>query len=251
MNRPPDETAENSLRQYDGWHRKVHGGESPGMLRLAQWHEDALAISPPLAGKQVLEVGCGAGDFAAHLAREGAEVTAVDFSCTVIGIARERTAAGHAKVCFSTADAQNLPFAAESFDLVFSCECLEHLPDPQQALREMARVLRRGGRLVLTTENYSNAMVLAWIVSWWRGVPFNSGTEAQPVERFFLFWNVKRMMRRAGFAVERMTGAHHVFLLLPGMHPHTFVRERFSSRVWRTVFKPLARHVTFAAVKAK
>lgn len=234
---------------YDGWHRRVHGGEEPGSVRLAQWHEDALTAAGGIAGARVLEVGCGAGDFAVHLARLGADVTAVDFSPAAVEIAQGKTGGDGANVRLLTADAQHLPFENESFDIVFSCECLEHLPDPQQALREMARVCRPGGKLALTTENYSNAVVLGWAVSWWRGVPYNSGSEPQPIERFFLFWNVRRMIRRAGFTVDRMTGAHHVFLLLPGMHPHTFVVERFRNPILRGLFKPLARHVTFAATR--
>ena len=239
----------NESQSYDGWHRAVHGDESPASLHLAQWHEDALAVAPPVAGQKVLEVGCGVGDFATHLARQGAVMTAVDFSPAAIELAQARMAANLVQISFSTADAQSLPFADATFDVVFSCECLEHIPDPPQALREMARVLRPGGRLVLTTENYSNAMILAWLMSWWRGEPFNSGTHVQPIEQFFLFWRVRAMMRRAGFAVTQMLGAHHVFLLLPRLHPHTFVRERFRSRFLAAVFRPLARHVTFTAVK--
>jgi hypothetical protein len=57
------------------------------------------------------------------------------------------------------------------------------------------------------------------------------------------------MIEAAGLRVRRMIGTHHVFLLLPGMHPHTFVRERFRSPVLSWFFRPWARHVSFLAEK--
>ena len=234
---------------YDAWHQSVHGASAASALELAQWHHDALSLSPPVRGRRILEVGCGVGDFAVHLAHAGATMTAVDFASAAIEMARARAAAHAVKVDFQTADALNLPFASGSFDLLFSCECLEHLPDPAQALREMTRVLRPGGALILTTENYSNAMLLAWVVAWWRKEPFNSGSVVQPIEQFFLFWRVRRMMRDAGLRVRRMIGAHHVFLLLPRLHPHTFVRERFHWPFFAWLFRPCARHVSFLVEK--
>jgi ubiquinone/menaquinone biosynthesis C-methylase UbiE len=234
---------------YDAWHQSVHGSAPASTLHLAQWHYDALSLAVNPQGRRALEIGCGSGDFAVHLSRTGAEMTAVDFSPAAIEMARARATAHGEAVNFQAADAQTLPFSSGSFDSVFSCECLEHLPDPARALREMARVLRSGGQLVLTTENYSNAMLLAWFMAWWRKEPFNSGTEVQPIEQFFLFWRVRRMIEAAGLRVRRMIGTHHVFLLLPGMHPHTFVRERFRSPVLSWFFRPWARHVSFLAEK--
>lgn len=235
--------------RYDQWHQAVHGAEDSGRLRLEQWHRDALAIAPPLKEKTVLEVGCGAGDFAIHLAGEAAEVTAVDFSPVAVSLAREKARRHHATVAFEVADAGDLPFADGSFSAVFSCECLEHVPSPPRALAEMHRVLRPGGSLVLTTENYSNAVVLRWLMCWARGAPFDSGSETQPIEHFFLFWRVRKMMRRAGFRVTEMAGAHHVFLLLPRFHPHTFVKERFTHPLLARWLRPFARHMTFLALK--
>jgi ubiquinone/menaquinone biosynthesis C-methylase UbiE len=239
----------NALQRYEQWHQAVHGAENPGDLKLEQWHRDALSLAPPLASLRVLEVGCGAGDFAVYLARADAQVWAVDFSSVAIGLARARAQRQGASVDFEIADAGALPFPDASFDLVFSCECLEHVPDPPLALGEMYRVLRPGGRLVLTTENYSNATLLQWAACWARRQPFNSGAGVQPIEHFFLYWRVSEMMRRAGFRMGRMLGAHHVFLLLPRLHPHTFIKERFASRTLGRLFRPLARHVTFEAVK--
>ena len=236
-------------KEYDAWHQNVHGSESATHVYLCQWHEDALALAPPLQNASVLEVGCGPGDFAVHLSSKARTVTAVDFSTTAIEIARRKSTGSGAQIEFAIADAQRLPFSDEFFDIVFSCECLEHLPNPQRALIEMHRVLKSGGTLVLTTENYSNAMVIYWLIAWMRRQPLNTGSGVQPIEQFFLYWRVKRMMQRAGLRVLKMTGAHHIFLAVPGCHPHLFVKNRFQSRILARIFRPFARHFSFKAVK--
>ena len=241
--------SERLVVKYDDWHRTQHSAGSGTELFLSQWHIDAMKLAPPLGDTAVLEVGCGAGDFALYLSSQARAVTAVDFSPAAIGIAQEKGTARKANVDFQVADAQALPFTDAVFDVVFSCECLEHLPNPQQGLREMCRVLKPGGQLLLTTENYANAMIIYWMMAWLSGKPFNSGAGVQPIENFFLFWRVKRLMAIAGFQVERMIGAHHVFLVIPGCHPHLFVRERFRTKALAGLFSPIARHTSFKAVK--
>lgn len=234
---------------YDNWHQTVHGQDVLTESKLEGWHIDALSLSPSLEGLNLLEVGCGAGDFAIHLSKQLAVVTAVDFSAKAIEIAKEKSKAQNQSVNFQVADAQSLPFDSNSFDLIFSCECLEHIPEPEKALNEFYRVLKPSGCLILTTENYSNAMILAWIVAWLRKQPFNSGDAVQPIEHFFVFWKVRTMFNKAGFKTLKMIGWHHVFLLLPRFHPHTFVKERFKNSILSAFFRPLARHMTFQCIK--
>lgn len=236
-------------RSYDEWHQGQAAAEQTGE-RLSLWHDEALRLAPDLRGQRVLEIGCGNGAFALHLSRKGASVVGIDFSAVAIRRASARRRVGEESVRFAVGSASALPFAPGSFDLCFSCECLEHVPDPGAVASEMHRVLRPGGTLVLTTENYSNAMMLAWVVAWWRGQPFDSGAGVQPIEHRFYFWRVNRILRTAGFEVEKMTGAHHVFLLLPGLDPHTFVKERFEAPSLAWMLRPFARHVAFRALRS-
>ena len=234
---------------YDNWHQTVHGQDVLTESKLEGWRIDALSLSPSLKALNVLEVGCGAGDFAIHLSKNKSVVTAVDFSSKAIEIAKEKAKAQSQSVDFQVADAQSLPFASNSFDLIFSCECLEHVPEPQKALNEFYRVLKPSGYLILTTENYSNAMILGWIVAWLRKESFNSGAVVQPIDHFFLYWNVRKMFRKAGFKVLQMIGWHHVFLLLPRFHPFTFVKDRFHNSAMASLFRPFARHMAFKSIK--
>ena len=186
---------------------------------------------------------------ALYLSKNNEDISAVDFSSYAIRLAKRKAKAQNKKVNFMVADAQNLPFLDNSFDVIFSCECLEHSTNPEKTLVEFNRVLKTDGELIVTTENYSNALVLWWIKSWILRRPFDSGAGIQPIEHFFLFWYVRKMLKKAGFKVQKMIGSHHVFLVLPKVHPFTFVKEWFNNKFAEIIFRPLARHMAFKAMK--
>jgi len=104
------------------------------------------------SGKRVLDLGCGTGQPAVRLARAaGVDVVGVTISGAQVELATQRAAAeGLAdRVRFKHANAMALPFPDDSFDAAWSIESLLHMPDRLTALRELARVLRPGGRVVL------------------------------------------------------------------------------------------------------
>lgn len=118
--------------------------------RLTSLMAAALEAGP---GARVLDLGCGPGATAIQVAREtGARVTGVSISKAEIGLATGLAEAESMadQVKFLHADALDLPFEAASFDAVLAAETIPHFPDRARALRECARVLRPGGRLVLT-----------------------------------------------------------------------------------------------------
>lgn len=251
----PNQPDKNECEDYNKWHQKVHGDEKAEEIYLSQWHETTMMLlSSSLKdikakNTKVLEVGCGVGDFTIYLAKQQIDVTAVDFSSKAIELARQKAKVQNQNIDFQIGNAQKLEFKDNSFDLLISCECLEHIPEPYLAIREFYRVLKPSGKLVITTENYSNAMLLYWLACWVRKEPFNSGEQVQPIEHFFVYWRVKRMLNLAGFEVKKMIGSHHVFLLLPRFHPSTFVKERFTNPFFAKLFLPFARHIAFEAVK--
>lgn len=114
------------------------------------WHvaESVLKMlgTAPLRGTQVLELGCGDGHDAVGFGRLGASVVGVDISCNQL-----RYALPHANVQYIRVAAENLPFSDETMDVAISDHgAFDHVPAPL-LLKEMRRVLRPGGRLVVCT----------------------------------------------------------------------------------------------------
>jgi len=102
-----------------------------------------------------LDVGSGTGFLSFELAARGHRVVGVDFAPAMIAEARRKAAATGASVRFEEADAERLPFAAGSFDLVMTRHVLWTLPHPEAAIDEWIRVLRPGGRLAVVDSQFS------------------------------------------------------------------------------------------------
>ncbi len=112
------------------------------------------------AGSLVLEAGCGVGAQTITLAKNSpkAHITSVDISASSVAEARQKVeAAGFTNVKFQQADIFNLPFAPESFDHLFVCFVLEHLPAPVQALQILKKFLRPGGTITAIEGDHGSA----------------------------------------------------------------------------------------------
>jgi ubiquinone/menaquinone biosynthesis C-methylase UbiE len=119
--------------------------------------ESALFRAYGLAGElEILDVGCGTGEITARLADlyPRARLTGVDLIEHHLDLARTRCAGAGHRVAFQTADAFALPFGAGAFDLVVCRHMLQAVPRPGDAIAEMVRVLRPGGRIHLLVEDY-------------------------------------------------------------------------------------------------
>jgi SAM-dependent methyltransferase len=114
-----------------------------------EWHIPAAAGFADARGLKVLEIGCGLGTDGAQFARAGADYTGVDLTEAAVSLARRNFELQNLPGEFRTADAENLDFPDDSFDLVYSHGVLHHTPDTARAVREVHRVLRPGGRAVV------------------------------------------------------------------------------------------------------
>ena len=121
---------------------------------------ERMGIRP---GHRVLEVGVGTGINAALYPRD-CSVTGVDLSSPMLEKARERIARkGVRNVRLLQMDAANLKFADDSFDIVYAPYVISVVPDPVAVTREMCRVCRPGGRIVILNHFRSKARVGAWL----------------------------------------------------------------------------------------
>jgi SAM-dependent methyltransferase len=107
-----------------------------------------------LAGKLVLDVGCGMGRYADVVSRWGARLVAVDLSVAVEAAARNL--ANRSNVTVIQADALALPFAPESFDYIYSLGVLHHTPNCEEAFKALTRLLKPGGGIAIWLYSASN-----------------------------------------------------------------------------------------------
>lgn len=113
--------------------------------------EALCAEVDPRGGDRVLAVACGSGTAALVAARRYCEVAAIDYVPALIERAEERAVADGVEVDFRVADAQALPFADATFDVILSVYGVQFAPDQEQAASEMLRACRPGGKIGLAT----------------------------------------------------------------------------------------------------
>jgi ubiquinone/menaquinone biosynthesis C-methylase UbiE len=142
----------------------VHGYDSREATRLQDQASTLVELlhsdtSYP-AGSRVLEAGCGVGAQTVTLSRNSPEamITSVDISAASVAEARQRAAAAGLKnVSVEQADIFKLPFRPESFDHVFVCFVLEHLPEPVEALKILKDMIVPGGTITVIEGDHGSA----------------------------------------------------------------------------------------------
>ncbi len=149
------------LRKYYEWESKCGDGmaimyEGPQSLEHYEHLERMKLIRElctPAANEVFLDIGCGEGHYVKQYAKSGCRTVGVDISMGKLKMARKRLARVNAEL--RMADAECLPFADEVFDWVLCSEVMEHLPEPDKALGEIKRILKRGGRAVVSVPTWS------------------------------------------------------------------------------------------------
>lgn len=205
--------------------------------RVRQWYDgpagavlaigSLISLHEPLVGsllrsrrfdvsphRTILDVGSGAGQILGHLlkvAHPQARLVGFDLSQQMLRRARNRLKSTRPR--FVAGDLMRLPFADATFDCVTCGWVIEHLPDPRPGLREIARVLRPGGSLLLlaTEDTYSGALTSRT----WKCRTYNRRELQQACEEVGLpwkeqFWFTKmhRLFRLGGILVEAVKQDH-------------------------------------------
>lgn len=107
-----------------------------------------------LGGKKILDIGCGGGILAEALAQRGARVTGIDVAAAALDVARLHLHDSQLEIDYQLATAEDFATGnAAGFDVVTCLEMLEHVPDPESVIVAAARLLKPGGRLLLSTIN--------------------------------------------------------------------------------------------------
>lgn len=161
-----------------------------------------------LRGKQVLDIGAGLGFFSERLQQKGARVTAADIGEGLLRRVRERVGCECCQV-----DALKLveAFGENRFDVVVSSECIEHTPDPAEALRQMCRVLKTGGMLSVSTPNVVWHPVV-------RAATALSLRAFDGLENFSSFQSIREVLSSEQVNVVREKGLHLFPFQFP-LHP--------------------------------
>jgi SAM-dependent methyltransferase len=197
------------VRAY--WERHIHDLEitkhpvgSRGFFDdLDQYHFEKLHHLLRLvdfdgyAGRDVLEVGCGAGVDLARFARGGARVTGVDLAQSAIDLARANFEQQHLQGTFHRADGEQLPLPDNAFDLVYAHGVVQYTANPRKLVEEAHRVLRPGGEAIFQVYNR-----VSWLNALSRLMKVNLEHQDAPVLLTFSIGEFRRLL--AGFRDVRI-----------------------------------------------
>lgn len=225
--------------EYDSW----HGAHSDDNDISTPWHDFVKKMLPSIGlnQKKVLEIGCGRGGFSNYLVNEFSDLDklyACDYSDSALAIGKLNEAKTNA-IVWQKEDIQNLSFKDDSFDVVISCETIEHIPHPKKALEELYRVLRPGGKFILTCPNYFNLFGIWCLYRKIIGKPYTEG--GQPYVNYILLPQIYGKLKKLGFKIEHFQASE---LVLPARVPKTFYGKKipgnlkyFGSRTYYVMSK--------------
>lgn len=172
---------------------------------------EAYRVFRPLIGNAttILEIGTGSGRYAVAFARDlpRSVVTATDIVPASIEIAQRLAEEVDVKnIRFEIADAEALPYADDTFTVVFSDAVIQHVPDQARAVAEMVRVVQPGGLVVLAVVNGKSVHALIRNLQSLLGIKNEYGSE-----KFYSHADLRQLMRDAGLRVEVETGFYPAY----------------------------------------
>lgn len=226
-------------------------GNSPDRLAWFQEIEEtryrlqpsitSFAEFPQWRGRRVLEIGVGTGSDFLNWVRNGARAVGVDLTHAAVILTHERLMLESLQPFLANADAENLPFPDNCFDLVYSWGVLHHTPDMERALREILRVLRPHG--VLKVMLYHVPSWTGWMLwarysllklrPWMPPIAAIARHLESPGTRAYTVRDAEALLARAGFA---LIGEAKTFLS-PGDLLLFQPSERYRSPLWRLAWR--------------
>jgi len=238
-----------------------------GRLRSELAWENLRRVLPSNASRRrALDMGSGPGLTSQQLAQTGCEVTALDISAEMLGLARRQAEAPGlaARISFVHADARQLQelFTAESFDVVVCHNLLEYLEDPFKTIQDMAHLLRKGGVLSILVRNRAGEVLRAAVKSGdWSLASANLSAPTvvdtlfgEPV-RVFAPAEVRNLLARAGLEIIAESGVRVFFDYLgcedPSEEAYRQIFELEMKLGAQPEFAAIARYLQVIAVGAR
>ena len=151
-------------------------------------------------GSRLLDAGCGSGQFAIAFATLGCTVTAQDLSPAMIDRARMHARDRGVEIAFRTGDVTSLPDARHSYDAVHARVVMQFVPDPVRTLREFRRVLKPGGRLLVSVPGSLSPI---YNRSWRRFL-----TPGDVSANYMVPWELEALLEKGGWTVVEQFGEY-------------------------------------------
>lgn len=209
------ELSENKIQLSDRWYQLI--------LDMTK----AVGLDFSKAETKILEVGCGIGGFCIFASKETESVTGLDIGKTRINMANKLRKSSGKNVSFVVGDAQFLPFRDESLDIIICSETLEHVSNYRKAFRELVRVTRKLGHVIVT---FPNNISLAQLNKF----PLYIGDRKSQPEDLHLFniFVVNRLFERKDLKVMIKRGVD--FIYIPSIRPKMkFIESKLNKLLGR------------------
>ncbi|HEX8047522.1 class I SAM-dependent methyltransferase [Rhizobium sp.] len=192
-----------------------------------------LSLAGDVAGRRVLDAGCGGGAHAAALVDRGAILTGIDASAGLLEIAQRRLE-GRARLLLADLN-KPLPFEDGAFDLIIASLVMHYLPDWSPALSEFNRVLPAGGRLIFSTHHPFMDHQLAGSDNYFETYSFSETWQRGGKAVAMRFWHrplhaMFDALKSAGFQIDVVSEPQpdpHISTLFPAAHQSLTTKPRF------------------------
>jgi 2-polyprenyl-6-hydroxyphenyl methylase/3-demethylubiquinone-9 3-methyltransferase len=188
------------------WNKK---GEFKGLHDINPLRLAYIADRATLAGKRVIDVGCGGGILAEAMAQHGARVTGIDAGDAPLAVARLHAQASGLKIIYRRATAEELAeLSPGSYDVATCMELLEHVPDPPSVVRACGHLVKPGGAVFFGTLNRTlKSFLLAIVAAEYILGIVKKGTHVH--RRFVKPAEIDRWAANAGLLHKDLTGLYY------------------------------------------